>query len=172
MVRSRLATVLMVLSLASAACSSRDEGAAGLSEGQLMSAESLQEQTKLEAAVTVDEHGVARVNYVGDPAYFGPVRFEAVRFAPAAAGKVNVALQGDFPSNADVLVTDAAFHVIANTRTVPSKNGDSATLMAEIEEPGDHFVLVRDQDWQNPMTFEVAVDLSALNVAAPAAETK
>lgn len=154
--------LLFACALGTAGCGTPPGAPVDLAEEALVTPELLRAQTKLEGLVELGEDGTAVVHYARDPEYVGPVRFEAVRFAPSARGAVDVTIAGDFPSDALVVVTDAAFNVLdaALTQTIDDGLG-SAHLRVPVEAAEDHFVLVRDRAWQNPMTFEVAIGFDA-----------
>lgn len=73
------------------------------------------------------------------------------------AGSLAVSLEGDFPSSPQLIVTDANFRVLARAKNVISDVVDSASVNVP-SKLGKKFVLVRDPQWDKPMTFNLALN--------------
>ena len=63
-------------------------------------------------------------------------------------------MTGEFPGEPLLLVVDESFQVVAKTHAVSDASGDHATLAVPAT-LGRSFLLVRDDRWVRPMTFEV-----------------
>lgn len=137
---------------------------ASSSESGLTSLSSmLRAQTALDRARTLDlEAGSVAVDYAPSP--YEPVEgrrlaFEAVTFeASAASEPTDIAVAGDFPSDATVIITNDRFEPLAVSRTRRSTTSGLAEAALRVPAgEGQRFVLVRDPKWVKPMTFEVAI---------------
>lgn len=68
-----------------------------------------------------------------------------------------VSVEGDFPSSPEVLVTDAKFRVLARAKATDANGIDTASIKVPTMRLGNKFVLVRDPQWDKPMTFNLAL---------------
>jgi hypothetical protein len=124
----------------------------------LSSPPSLRSRTRLAKVVEVQADGTSRVEYEpdADAAYLGDApAFEAVPFRAAAGAPLDITVGGDFPSNAQVVVTDADFRVVGVSTTQSALDHEAASI--SVAAPGSGFVLVRDLRWVRPMQFDVRV---------------
>lgn len=164
----------MLRSLALVACisfvgcaapsASEDAEIASTSESGLTSISSLlRSQTALDRARALDaESGSVAVEYAPspyEPAEGRRLAFEAVTFEANAEGDATeVAVSGDFPSAATVIVTNDRFEPLVVSRTTRSTTSGLAEAAIRIPAgEGQRFILVRDPKWVRPMTFEVSV---------------
>lgn len=129
-----------------------------------LTSSSLRAQTALDRLRELDaEAGSLNVDYAPSPsetvAYERRVAFEAVTFEASPDGAaVAVAVAGDFPSSATVIVTNERFEPLAAAQT--RRDAESGLAAATVRVPagsGKRLVLVRDPKWVKPMTFEVSV---------------
>lgn len=153
---------LLAASLLFVACSApaadETEETVSTEEGLSSLPSALREQTALDRARVLDaKSGKVTVDYAPSP-YETPTQlaFEAVTFDANVASEIAVA--GDFPSSATVIVTNDRFEPLAFSRT--SRSASSGLAEAALRVPageGGRMVLVRDPKWVKPMTFEVRV---------------
>ena len=133
-----------------------------LSDESALTSVSLRSFTALDRVRSLPgETGSVAVDYVPSTEgnAYSTVRnlpFEAVSFE-AASTRSTVAVSGEFPSSALVVVTNDRFEPIAASRTVRTATGASETSLMLPPGDGQRFILVRDPKWVRPMTFEVVV---------------
>ena len=91
------------------------------------------------------------------------VLFEAVTFLPSTSSAGSeITVTGDFPSSAEVVVTNERFEVLATTSTQRSATSGLAEAVVTVPATdGQQLVLVRDMSWVKPMSFEVGVKTRA-----------
>lgn len=121
--------------------------------------DALRARTALSRKYVLDASGTVRVHYTPDAAYSpdvpNDVSFEAIQFLGTESPS-EVKVEGDFPSNAVVLVTDESFNVLGAAMT--RKEGASRPVATmKVAGPGARLILVRDVRWVKPMAFDVHV---------------
>ena len=121
---------------------------------------SLRSLTALDRVRTLEgEAGTVAVDYVPTTDPYSTQRhvaFEAVAF-DAANATSEIAVSGDFPSSALVIVTNERFEPLAASRTVRRSSGVAEASVRVPAGDGQRLVLVRDPKWVKPMTFDVRV---------------
>lgn len=127
----------------------------------LLTPEALRARTKLERKYLLSAGGSVQVSYrppadmnydVNQP---NDVPFEVIQFVGTETSS-EIHVEGSFPSNAAVLVTDEHFNVLSAALT-KAEGTEPAVATVKVPGTGVRLVLVRDVRWVKPMKFDVHV---------------
>ena len=167
-VRSLLFSIVAT-ALATACAANTDSPNDDTSDSDLVALKSLSVVQR-----TITEGGTVVMEYEPDEYprdAHGRVPYLAIEFAAPSAGisaaslhpmttttraPLSVKVTGKFPSEPQIIVTDARFHALASTRGHVTADGAEA-LLTTTTSPGTKFILVRDPLWVKPMNFQVTI---------------
>lgn len=134
-----------------------DEAKGDVELGDAIDNVSVVENVELTAGATVEvpyEPAAKAYDKKAGVPYLG-IAIGAARAAAADSEIVDVTVEGDFPGSPEVLVTDAELHVLARGTATTHKSLDRVSVELPLGR-GSKFILVRDQLWTKPMTFDVS----------------
>lgn len=162
----------LVLVTGCASSSSRsDQTGTNADDAEALSIATLRASTNVQTSL--ESEGVKTLSYAPtEEGYPSGIPFEAVELGFTPGGDLEVDVSGTFPSTAKIYVVDDSFHILARGKTAIESAGDGVatqTLTTETPRPVSvaHLsvaqaegisklkVLVRDSQWDRPMTFDV-----------------